>query len=314
MQSVILNKEGFAFKQTDRPVCKNDEVLVRTVSCGICEGDVVAYRNVVNGGACHDVSFGHEGTGIIVETGPNARNLESGALVTVNGCRLSGNFNEFFLVNASDVHVLPKSVDATALHGEPVACCVHGMRRSGINMRSRVVVLGCGYMGLICMKLAILQGAREIVAVDPIEWRLRTAMEFGARQVYTSLEADSIAAESFDVVIEAAGVQQTIDKAVDLVKEHGRILVFGAHRSNGGMRNVNMNDLNYKAVDLINAHVRRDNEKMDALAEAVELVLDGRLEVARLVTPYPITEINVAMQDLVTRKEGLFKASVVYPA
>jgi len=312
MRSVILEKEGFYIKQADMPVCKDDEVLVRTISCGICEGDVVAYKSVLNGGLSEGLPFGHEGTGIIEKIGPLARKLSIGDLVTVNGCRFGGNYNEYFLVNESDVYTLPCMADALAIHGEPAACCVHGMGRSGIGLRSRVAVLGCGYMGLICLRLALLQGAREIVAVDPIEWRLKFAKEFGASSVYTGSADDLSGLGEFDVVIEAAGVPQTLDIAVDLVKEHGRILVFGAHRSEGGMRNLNMFSLNYKAVDLVNAHIRRDDEKMDALAEAMELILDGRIEVKKLVTTYPINDINTAMQDLIARKEGLFKASVVY--
>jgi len=312
MQSVVLDKGGFIFNQSDLPVCAGDEVLIRTVSCGICEGDVNLYRNAVNGVLTREVALGHEGTGIIEKAGPLARNLGIGDLVTVNGCRLSGNYNEFFLANAGDVYVLPGSTDAAVIHGEPAACCVHGMRRSGIGLRSRVAVLGCGYMGLVCLRLAVLRGAREVVAVDPIGWRLRVAEEFGAGYAYTGNEAELSGLGEFDVVIEAAGVQKTLDIAVGLVKEHGKILVFGAHRSEGGMRGFHMFSLNYKADDLINAHVRRDDEKMDALAEAAELIHDGRLDVARLVTPYPITGINTAMQDLISRKEGLFKASVCY--
>lgn len=312
MRATILTGSGFVFRETDLPGCEGDKVLVRTLSCGICEGDVFAYKCAVNGSINEEMYPGHEGTGIVEKVGPLAGQFKKGDLVTVNGSNLGGNLSEYFMVDAEDIVKLPDTVNSSITHGEPVSCCVNGMRRSGINLRSRVAVLGCGYMGMVCLKLALLQGAREVVAVDPIKWRIGLAKEFGAAKTYTPDEVDLKELGEFDVVIEASGVPQTLDRAIEIVKQHGKILVFGYHQSEGGIRHINMQLLNFKAVDLVNAHSRRNNEKMDALAESVELMSDGRLDVSKLVTPYPIEDINIAMQDLVSRKEGLFKAAVVF--
>lgn len=310
MKATVLTKEGFVFRDEEIPICEGEEVLVRTLSCGICEGDVVYYTQTLSGEMCQESYPGHEGNGIIEEVGPLVRHLKKGDLVTT--ASYGGSFSEYFLVNAQNVFVLPDAADASIVHGEPLACCVHGMRRSAINLRSRVIVLGCGYMGIVCLKLALLQGAREVVAVDPIAWRRQVAKEFGATKTYTPEEAIADKIGEFDVVIEAAGTSHALDASINLVKEHGQILVFGAHRSEGNKRNLDMFLLNFKAVDFVNAHVRRDDEKMDAVAESVELVVDGRIDLNRLVTAYPISEINTAMQDLISKKEGLFKASVIF--
>lgn len=312
MKTTVLTSAGFIFRDTDLPDCEGNKVLVRTLSCGICEGDVFAYKCAVNGSNSEEMYPGHEGTGIVEKAGPLAGQVKKGDLVTVNGSNLGGNLSEFFLVDAEDIVRLPEAVNLSITHGEPVSCCVNGMRRSGVNLRSRVAVLGCGYMGMVCLKLALLQGAREVVAIDPIKWRTDFAKEFGAAKTYAPDQIDLRELGEFDVVIEAAGVPQTLNMAIEIVKQHGKILVFGYHQSEGGIRSLNMQLLNFKAVDFVNAHSRRNNEKMDALAESVELMSDGRLDVSKLVTPYPIEEINSAMQDLVSRKEGLFKAAVVF--
>ena len=59
------------------------------------------------------------------------------------------------------------------------------------------------------------------------------------------------------MVIEAAGVQSAVDLCTELVTQHGKIILVGYHQSNDGMRNVNMQQWNFKAIDVINGHVRR---------------------------------------------------------
>lgn len=313
MKALALTTQGFVTEQAALPKCDRQTVLVRTLSCGICEGDLFDYRSCVKNGEIIENKYpGHEGTGIVEDVGKSVTGFQKGDLVTANGCGFGGNFSEYFLADARDLAKLPGGVDVSITHGEPVSCCVNGMRRARIGLRSRVAVIGCGYMGMICLKLALLQGAREVVAIDPIDWRIRLAKEFGAVQIYTPEQVDPNQIGEFDVVIEATGLPQPLNMAVELVKQHGKILVFGYHQSEGGVRHLDMRLLNFKAVDLINAHSRRNDEKMDALAESVELMGDGRLDVGKLVTPYPAEQINIAMEDLLARKEGLFKAAIVY--
>ena len=77
------------------------------------------------------------------------------------------------------------------------------------------------------------------------------------------------------------------------------------------MRNVNLQTWNFKAIDVVNGHVRNMREKRDAMAAGVRMVACGRLRVEPLVTFYPFSQVGAAFRDLVARKEGLFKAVLV---
>lgn len=54
--------------------------------------------------------------------------------------------------------VLVKLIGTGVCSGEPVACCVHAMQRCRISGGEEVALVGCGFMGLICMELARIHG------------------------------------------------------------------------------------------------------------------------------------------------------------
>ena len=170
-------------------------------------------------------------------------------------------------------------------------------------------------MGQVCVQLARNAGAESICAIDPIEWRRNAALASGATDVVRPDDAplaDDPAHEGeFDVVIEAAGTQSALDLCGDLVAQHGRLNLVGYHQSDGGMRQVRVQQWNFKAIDVVNGHVRRKGEKMDALREGIRLMEAGVLDVGALIAEYPLPEIETAFRDLGERKEGLFKAILI---
>jgi threonine dehydrogenase-like Zn-dependent dehydrogenase len=112
----------------------------------------------------------------------------------------------------------------------------------------------------------------------------------------------------FDVVIEAAGSQGALDLCGELVREHGRIIVIGYHQSNEGRRTINMQQWNYKAIDVVNGHVRRGDEKLEAMRQGIDLMRQGHLVTLPLVTTYDLAQVEQAFQDLSAGARGLFKA------
>jgi threonine dehydrogenase-like Zn-dependent dehydrogenase len=173
-------------------------------------------------------------------------------------------------------------------------------------------VVGCGFMGLVCLQLARLQGASLICALEPLGWRREMALRLGANEAWG---ADGASAKEllkeqhdFDVIIEATGVQGGIDLVGDLVAQHGRVVLVGYHQTNDGLRTVNMKQWNYKAIDVVNGHVRRNDEKRDAMRVGLTLQSSGQLIVDPLVTRYPLDQAQRAFEDLANRKEGLYKA------
>ncbi len=311
MKTLILTPTGFELREIADPTIGDDEILVKTAVCGICSGDVFVYQNRQTLAEQYS-RLGHEASGHIVAVGRNITGFAVGERVTALSYPA---YADYFVAKPDELAKLPDDVDSLYVLGEAIACCVHAANRFGIQPGDRVAVLGCGFMGQICLQLARYHGAGFICAVDPLADRRELAGRFGADATVNPFEQDAAAMLAqfgeFDVVIEAAGAQSVIDLATELVKQHGRMILVGYHQSNNGQRVVNMQQWNFKAIDVVNGHVRRNNEKLAAMKEGVRLMQQGHLNTAPLVTVYPLAEAERAFQELVGVKSGLLKAVLV---
>ena len=303
MQVALLNREGFQLVERPRPECGPGQLLVRTLACGVCEGDVHAYRS--RAALTESLLLGHEGAGEVVAVGSA---LDEDAWLGQRVTALGGAYADFFVTTPDAVVRLPQDADPALALGEPVACCVHAGRRFGVQSGDRVAVVGCGFMGLVCLQLARRQGAAHLTAFEPIAERREMALQLGADEA----RASEVAGETpYHIIIEATGVPAALTLAGDLVAEHGRLIIIGYHQSHGGQRTIHMKQWNYKAIDVVNGHVRRRDEKWEAMRAGMELLLAGDLRLEPLVTPYALTDVEQAFHDTVNRKPGLFKAVLI---
>ena len=309
MISAILGRDGFVLDEHPMPTAGPGEIAVRTLALGICEGDLFHYRMRQEMGD-EPLLLGHEGTGIVTDIGQGVNGLTIGDRVTT----LGGPYATCYNVPAEMAVRLPEKMDPVYALGEPLACCVHASARFGVRPGDRVAMIGCGFMGMVCMQLARMQGAAEITAIAPLAWRRAIALALGADTAYApdAVPALSDALQSrFDVVIEATGVQSGLDLVAPLTRQHGRAILIGYHQTSEGIRQVDMQQWNFKALDIINGHVRRNDEKLQAMRSALALLDAGLLRIEPLVTAYPLADIQIAFADLANRKEGLFKAVLI---
>jgi threonine dehydrogenase-like Zn-dependent dehydrogenase len=308
MRAAILAPAGFAIHRLAKPPCGDDELLVETVACGVCSGDLFLYQHRHELAAAQS-RLGHEASGLVVAVGRDVTGFAAGDMVTSLS---SPAFADYFVASLDQVVKLAPEIDPVTALGEPLACCVHAAGRFGLVPGDRVAVVGCGFMGLICLQLARHQGAGLVSAFDPLTYRRDMAQRLGADVMFdpTVTRAKDVVEKHgvFDIIIEAAGTQSALDLCTDLVKEHGRVILVGYHQSQGGLRTVNMQQWNYKAIDVVNGHVRRGDEKLEAMRQAVELLRQGRLVTAPLVTTYDLDQVEQAFRDLSAGKQGLFKA------
>ena len=317
MKAVTLSKDGFLVRRLPVPAPGDDEVLLKTLACGVCEGDVFRYRSRLE--LKDAILLGHEGTGVIAAMGSKVRGFQLGDVVTtLEGTAPAGGgaYAEQFVARSSQIVRVPSDVDPLHALGEPVACCVHASGRFGIKKGDRVAVIGCGFMGLVCMQLARHQGAGFVAAFEPLEYRRAMAMSLGADVANdtTGRDARSFIREGerlFDLVIEAAGVPAALDLGTELVAEHGRLVIVGYHQSDGGRRTVDMRLWNYRSITVESGHVRRSAEKLEAMQKGMQLISAGSIQTELLTSLYPLERVQEAFDDFLARKPGVFKAVLV---
>jgi threonine dehydrogenase-like Zn-dependent dehydrogenase len=116
--------------------------------------------------------------------------------------------------------------------------------------------------------------------------------------------------ELCDVVVEAAGVQSTLDLAGPLTKTRGRLVIAGFHQD--GSRQVDMQLWNWRGLDVVNAHERDPRLYVEGIREAAAAIGEGRLDPSRLYTHrFGLDEVDRALETAVERPEGFMKALVI---
>ena len=113
-----------------------------------------------------------------------------------------------------------------------------------------------------------------------------------------------------DRVIESTGAQQSLDLATEIISESGRLIIAGYHQD--GLRQINLQQWNWKGIDVINAHERDQGIYIDGLKEAVKKTEEGVLRPQELVTHFfPLNDINTAFRSLSLKPEGFLKAVII---
>lgn len=292
------------------------QLLVRVLLCGLCHSELEPFLEGPGEGP--GLAPGHEVTGEVVRLGDGVAGPPIGTRVTG---LFQGGFADLAVTEADRVVPLPDELSVEAALGEPLSCVVSVGRRLSVELGDTVAVVGLGYMGLLTLQHVLLLGAGRVVGVDPLEEARQSALRYGASEVWAPEEVPDqvivpmrrsiLPGTGASVVIEASGTQGGLDQAGLLVREHGQLAIVGYHNQAGGHRDVDMRLWNWKALNVLNAHERRDDYKMECMRRALALMTSGRLQVADMVTHrYALEKIGDAFQALREKPSGYVKGVV----
>lgn len=252
--------------------------------------------------------FGHEGIGRVIEVGSGVSGLKPGALVALesievchrcdrcrrgqfNQCRhssLLGMEQDGLFATVADV---PASLayDVSGLAGgdddlralaclEPAGVAMVACRNGGLKAEDSVVVFGAGPIGVLCAMLArTLYGARRVHVVEPSDFRREFARGH-ADAVFTPEEFFSSDIEDVDVVFEASGVMENLDRSLPRMNAGGRLVVLAR-----GGRPLTLNTTDHlitNAVSIIGSRGHLGG----AFQALIELYREGRFNPGQVVT------------------------------
>jgi S-(hydroxymethyl)glutathione dehydrogenase/alcohol dehydrogenase len=167
---------------------------------------------------------------------------------------------------------------------------------------AKVVVIGCGGVGISTIQGARLAGASTIVAVDPLVEKHEVAKRFGATHATTpeglqELNAQLTGSEGFDYAFDVVGAPVTIRSAFDIARRGGTVVVVGAGRGDA-MVQFSAQELFLHEKRILgsfygSADIRRDYTRMLDLWKAGRLDIEGMI--SRRIT---LAEINDGLQAL----------------
>jgi L-iditol 2-dehydrogenase len=287
----------FGIREQALPAPTAGEALVRVRAVGICGTDV----SIAAGKIPVETPrvLGHEVVGDLVVVGDSA--IEPGATVLVDPglscgrcpqCREGrtnictragllgrdhdGGLRELLPVPSTHVHTVPASIDPlVAPLLQVLATCVHAQRLVPIRPADRVAVLGLGVTGLLHVQLAAHRGA-TVTGITRSATKRELAVSLGAER---TIAPNGDGGSDFDVVIESAGLVETLARAIDLSRVGGRILAYGTiGRSAEGP--LPFYELYYKELTLVGARSARPEDFVTSIA----LAADGRVQLEPLVS------------------------------
>ncbi|MGI8757663.1 MAG: NDMA-dependent alcohol dehydrogenase [Acidimicrobiales bacterium] len=169
-----------------------------------------------------------------------------------------------------------------------------------------VVIVGCGGIGTNAIQGAVMAGARFVVAVDPVPFKLEQALLFGATHTAASVEeATELVGQitwgqNADKAIITTGVAEgsMIAPVMALVAKGGRCVVTAVADVLANDVQLNLFDLAMQRKELVgclfgNANPRRDIPRL------LRLYMDGKLKLDELVTnTYDLKDVNQGYQDM----------------
>jgi threonine dehydrogenase-like Zn-dependent dehydrogenase len=255
---------------------------------------------------------GHEVFGTVEALGSGVQGLSVGQPVTALTYRA---YSELDIARADAIMPLPDSLAGRPVLGEPVACAVNVMRRSGVQEGDVVVLLGTGFLGTLLLEMMRSRHPAKVVAVSRRRLDPALAERLGVETLTYDDDVRGRIGEltggrRADVVLEATGKQAPLDLATDLVRVRGRLIVAGYHQD--GPRTVNMQLWNWHGIDVINAHERDPEIYRSGMEEGVRMLAAGELDLDSLIThTFPLSEINAAFRTSEERPPGFVKSVVM---
>ncbi len=218
--AMLVEKERFEVKEYPIPPVGDDDILVKVEGCGVCGTDAHEFKrdpfglipvalghegtgeivkmgkNVKVDSAGKPLKLGDKVvTCMIFKDNPditmfdlNKQNVGGAdvyGLLPDDDIHLNGWFSDYILIRGGSTvfNVSDLDLDSRILI-EPCAVLIHAVERAKttgiLRFNSRVVVQGCGPIGLICISVLRTMGIENIVAVDGNAQRLAFAKEMGA--------------------------------------------------------------------------------------------------------------------------------------
>ncbi|MFP4055507.1 MAG: zinc-dependent alcohol dehydrogenase [Candidatus Brocadiia bacterium] len=266
----------------------NGEVLVRCRYVSICGSNIHPYlgegrwaRTEYPKPAAWD---GHECIGTIVES--RLAGWEAGTTVLAHPEDYLG-FAELIRARPPGLVRLPQEADlAPLIAAQPLATVLRAFARLGPVAGQRCAVVGQGPMGLIFTALLRRMGARQVIGIDLLAWRLECARRLGAtavvdasREDVTERVRELTEGQRVDLGVEAVGFAETARTAVLLPRRQGTVMLFGVPR--------------YDPVEFPVEHFFRNElsmlssvgeECVDYFATAVGMLVEGHLDLEPLIT------------------------------
>ncbi|CAN5638406.1 alcohol dehydrogenase [soil metagenome] len=272
-KSMQLTAFGHALEERhgEIPTPKGSEVLLKMLGAGVCHSDVHFRSGSYDMGPGKTLSLtgrvqfprtlGHEATGVVVATGPDAADVEIGKTYLINGwggCRhcpaclrgdehlcvasqfmglaRDGGYAEHIVVAHPRYLVDIGQLDP--IDAAPLACsgltAYGALTKSPVGLDSTVpIIIGGGGIGLMAVHLVRLLEGRGAIVIDLDASKRQAALDAGALAAFDPSEPDLVSRIRAVVdgpvvfVVDFVGTGKTTEFGFEILDKGGKLVIVG---------------------------------------------------------------------------------------
>lgn len=342
MKAIVAHAaKDLRLEEYEAPKPGAGQVLIRMAAGGICGSDLHYYAHGGFGSVRlrEPMILGHEVSGVIEALGDGVEGLKAGQLVAVSPSRpcgacaycqegaqnhclnmrfygsampfphIQGAFREMLVADAAQCAAADGLNPAEAAMAEPLAVVLHAAKQAGDLMGKKVLVTGCGPIGLLAVIVAKAAGAVEIVATDITDFTTGMAQKVGAHMAHNvgtdpdALEAYTADKGHFDVLFECTGVAAVVASAVPALRPRATMVQLGL----GGDMVLPAQAMTAKEL-VMKGSFRFHEEFFSAVA----LMQGGQIDVSPLVThSKALSDFGEAF-ELASDRSAAIKVQIVF--
>jgi len=340
--AVLYGSEDLRIEQVEVPALASDEVLVRVKVALTCGTDLKVWKRGYHARMITPPAvFGHELAGEIVAMGGEveggfrvgsrvvpANSAPCGACFFClknqpNLCEdllfNNGAYAEYIRIPGRIVRQnllkIPDNVSyADAALVEPLACVLRGIHEIGIQPGDTTVLIGCGPIGMQFLRVLAARKV-NVIALGKRPAQVKAAEQLGARAALdVSQLGDPIAkvrqltqgGRGADSVIEAVGMPQTWEWALQMVRKGGMVNLFGGCPS-GSIVHLDPAALHYSEITIKSTF----HHTPACIREALDVVARGEVRASDFVTgEAPLRELPKVFERMKTHGTELKTAII----
>lgn len=301
--------------EIELPKLGDYDVLYKTEYTSICTLD----RRAWLGTRSFKYPFlgGHESSGVVIDVGSKVFSVKAGDKVIVTSaycmqCEMDrenketqclskdreaprvllqegkvqgGAFSEYLVVPVWQIMKLPedsKLLDYCLI--EPLACCVHSIRKARIQIAETVLIIGFGIMGYFHCQLARMQGARVIVS-EPDPQKRELAIKSGAHVVIHPMDQKKYQSQ-IDVIVNTVPFKEVWENAYDMLKPYGRLIAYSSQNTADliGVDYGRIHSKEFEIIGTINPNIQDNDTAIKLISYSLintDLAIDSVYEKCR---------------------------------
>lgn len=311
----IVAPKQFDFVDLDMPQAGDGQCLIKLERVSVCGSDIRHGYGPIEPEEHYPMAPGrpcHELAGVIVESRTDT--YHEGQRVIVIPSRGAGGLMEYLVSSPDRMILLPDEgpLDEWVMC-QPPGTVLYSCKRMDSVLQKNVLVLGQGSIGLSFTMITSRMGARSVIAVDPLDYRLEKSVQMGAthtinpdKENLTEAIQEITRGAGPDIVVEAAGYPDTFNEAFRQVRQFGTVILFGIQSDD--FVPIEHNLLMEKQPSIFPTTGARSADPISQIQDMVSLRERGWCEPADLITHrLPFSEVQQAYDMYEQRQDNIIK-------